>query len=293
MSGEIPFAGHPSLGTAVAVARARGEARGDATSSRRRAGLQPVDVELDGLGARASMLQEPAAFGAGARSRRGARRLVGLDAGGRRPASCPARSSPPASLRSWPRRATPTRSRRARARLEGIGALLAGHGAIVLYLLPSTRAAGRARARFFMRPGGDGRGPGDGVGGRPAVRLPGRAHGRAADRRRPGRRDGPPEPAGSARSRATASASAATPWSWPRDASIWTLDRSPRGPSCCRPRLLPIRVIRPLGHLGRERTGRSASNSRTRHHAGRHTRGIPPAPGRSFARPAIARSRVA
>ena len=27
MGGEIPFAGHPSLGTAVAVARARGESQ--------------------------------------------------------------------------------------------------------------------------------------------------------------------------------------------------------------------------------------------------------------------------
>ena len=56
MQGELPFAGHPSLGTAVAVAHARGE-----TSARyvqeTRAGLQPVEVRLDGARAHASMLQ--------------------------------------------------------------------------------------------------------------------------------------------------------------------------------------------------------------------------------------------
>jgi trans-2,3-dihydro-3-hydroxyanthranilate isomerase len=62
VSGEIPFAGHPSLGTAVAVARARGEER---ASYRQQtgAGVQAVDVERAGDAWRASMLQEPAGFG--------------------------------------------------------------------------------------------------------------------------------------------------------------------------------------------------------------------------------------
>ena len=61
--GELPFAGHPSLGTAVAVARARGE-REAAYVQQTMAGLQAVDVELGASGvARASMLQEPAVFG--------------------------------------------------------------------------------------------------------------------------------------------------------------------------------------------------------------------------------------
>jgi trans-2,3-dihydro-3-hydroxyanthranilate isomerase len=61
--GEVPFAGHPSLGTAVAVALERGEREAEYVQQTR-AGLQPVRVELraDGL-ARASMLQEPATFG--------------------------------------------------------------------------------------------------------------------------------------------------------------------------------------------------------------------------------------
>jgi trans-2,3-dihydro-3-hydroxyanthranilate isomerase len=61
-SGEIPFAGHPSLGTAAAVARVRGEARVTYVQQTQ-AGLQPVDVELDDRLARVSMLQEPAEFG--------------------------------------------------------------------------------------------------------------------------------------------------------------------------------------------------------------------------------------
>ncbi|MEJ7824153.1 MAG: PhzF family phenazine biosynthesis protein [Solirubrobacteraceae bacterium] len=62
MSGEIRFAGHPSLGTAVAVARARGEDHVTYVQQTH-AGQQPVEVRLDGDGARASMLQEPPRFG--------------------------------------------------------------------------------------------------------------------------------------------------------------------------------------------------------------------------------------
>ena len=59
---EMPFAGHPSLGTAVAVAHERGDT--DVRYVQRtHAGEQPVDVQLDGRSARASMLQEPATFG--------------------------------------------------------------------------------------------------------------------------------------------------------------------------------------------------------------------------------------
>jgi trans-2,3-dihydro-3-hydroxyanthranilate isomerase len=60
---ELDFAGHPSMGTAVAVARARGE-RDVRYVQETWAGLQPIEVELADTVARASMLQEPAAFGA-------------------------------------------------------------------------------------------------------------------------------------------------------------------------------------------------------------------------------------
>jgi trans-2,3-dihydro-3-hydroxyanthranilate isomerase len=59
---EIPFAGHPSLGTAVAVALERGE---DDVEYRQQthAGIQPVRVRRDGDHAYASVLQERAMFG--------------------------------------------------------------------------------------------------------------------------------------------------------------------------------------------------------------------------------------
>ena len=59
---ELPFAGHPSLGTAVAVALERGE---DEVEYRQQthAGIQPVRVQRDGDRAYASILQEPARFG--------------------------------------------------------------------------------------------------------------------------------------------------------------------------------------------------------------------------------------
>jgi trans-2,3-dihydro-3-hydroxyanthranilate isomerase len=62
MGGEIPFAGHPSLGAAAAAARVRSE---DSVTyvQETGAGLQPVDVEVEDQLAHVSMLQEPAEFG--------------------------------------------------------------------------------------------------------------------------------------------------------------------------------------------------------------------------------------
>jgi len=60
---ELPFAGHPSLGTAVACAQVAGETSVTYVQETR-VGLQPIDVELAGATARASMLQEPPQFGA-------------------------------------------------------------------------------------------------------------------------------------------------------------------------------------------------------------------------------------
>src|SRR3954453_6077792 len=75
--GELPFAGHPSLGTAVAVARPRGE-RSVAHTQQTGAGLQPIEVEAGDRVARASMLQEPASFGAVVEAET-ALRALGLD----------------------------------------------------------------------------------------------------------------------------------------------------------------------------------------------------------------------
>jgi trans-2,3-dihydro-3-hydroxyanthranilate isomerase len=59
---EVPFAGHPSLGTAVAVALARGEREATYTQETG-VGLQPIDVRIENDHAWASMLQEPPEFG--------------------------------------------------------------------------------------------------------------------------------------------------------------------------------------------------------------------------------------
>ncbi len=67
---EIPFAGHPSLGTAVAVA-ASSSGAGVTETGRRKfrqetvVGIQEVEAEFDGEGWRASVHQETAAFGEG------------------------------------------------------------------------------------------------------------------------------------------------------------------------------------------------------------------------------------
>ena len=59
---ELPFAGHPSLGTAVAVARWRGLDEAGFVQETR-AGLQPIEVRQENGSWRASMLQNEAEFG--------------------------------------------------------------------------------------------------------------------------------------------------------------------------------------------------------------------------------------
>jgi trans-2,3-dihydro-3-hydroxyanthranilate isomerase len=61
---EIPFAGHPSLGTAVAVARWRGFEEASFVQETR-AGLQPIEVRPADGGWRAEMIQNEAEFGTG------------------------------------------------------------------------------------------------------------------------------------------------------------------------------------------------------------------------------------
>jgi trans-2,3-dihydro-3-hydroxyanthranilate isomerase len=144
---ELAFAGHPSLGTAVAVAHARGE-RDARYVQQTPAGLQPVEVRLrDGGRAHASMLQEPAAFG------------PELDpAAVLAPAGlAPADADPelPAQVVSTgvPQVLAPVRDVAALARAtpdwRAIQSLLDAHDAIVLYLVACDPAAGRARARAF------------------------------------------------------------------------------------------------------------------------------------------------
>ena len=59
---EIPFAGHPSLGTAVAVARWRGEVEVSLVQETQ-AGVQTIEVRSEGRRWRAGMVQNAAEFG--------------------------------------------------------------------------------------------------------------------------------------------------------------------------------------------------------------------------------------
>jgi trans-2,3-dihydro-3-hydroxyanthranilate isomerase len=65
VGGEIPFAGHPSIGTAVSVALARGDATA-AYVQETRSGLQPLQVELaaDRVAGTASLRQNALELGA-------------------------------------------------------------------------------------------------------------------------------------------------------------------------------------------------------------------------------------
>ncbi len=65
VAGEVPFAGHPSIGTAVAMAMARGQTSAEFVQETP-AGLQALTVAVaaDGLGGRASLRQGPLLLGA-------------------------------------------------------------------------------------------------------------------------------------------------------------------------------------------------------------------------------------
>ena len=62
VTGEIPFAGHPSLGAAAVVARIGGTPSAYFVQQTR-AGRQPLAVTLDGAAGRVTLTQDPAVFG--------------------------------------------------------------------------------------------------------------------------------------------------------------------------------------------------------------------------------------
>jgi trans-2,3-dihydro-3-hydroxyanthranilate isomerase len=146
LSGEIPFAGHPSLGTAVAVARARG-VTGGSFAQQTQAGVQRVDVEVAGRVARASMLQEPPSFGPelDAGETLGMAGLTGRDADPRLPVQVVSTGVPQVLV--------PVAGAEALARAapdyDAIGALLSEHDAIAYYLVRVEGA--QIRARSFLR----------------------------------------------------------------------------------------------------------------------------------------------
>ncbi len=148
--GELAFAGHPSLGTAVAVALARGE-RTAAYVQQTPAGLQPIDVELlDERTARTSMLQEPATFGAELDPAT-VLRAAGVD---------PALADPglPAQVvgTGVPQVIAPVVAAglsAPRPDFPALEALLSEHGAVTLYLAAAEGEAARARS-LYLEPDG-------------------------------------------------------------------------------------------------------------------------------------------
>jgi trans-2,3-dihydro-3-hydroxyanthranilate isomerase len=148
--GEMPFAGHPSLGTAVAVARARGAARARYVQQTH-AGMQPIEVELDGDRARATMLQERPTFCAepAPADVMAAAGLVAADAHPQLPPQVVSTGAPhllaPLSDTAALRRVAPSRA--------ALAALLEPLGAMLLYLVAVDLQAGSAHARgFFVDP---------------------------------------------------------------------------------------------------------------------------------------------
>jgi trans-2,3-dihydro-3-hydroxyanthranilate isomerase len=144
---ELPFAGHPSLGTAVAVALARGE-REATYVQETGAGLQPIDVRLGDGVAFASMMQEPATFGPEVDARH-ALAAVGLVPGDAH------RDLPPQVVSTGlPTLIVPVAVVRcvadARPDFELLNALAERHGASNFYLV-CLAGEGKARARMFTR----------------------------------------------------------------------------------------------------------------------------------------------
>lgn len=146
---ELPFAGHPSLGTAVAVAYAGGRHGLSSWVQETPAGLQPIEVRLDGRRASASMLQEPPVFGDEADA------AVALAAIGLAPADGDPELAPQVVSTGVAHLLVPIRDRDAAARIrpdfDAIDAILARAGALTLYAAACDVAHGRAHARSFAR----------------------------------------------------------------------------------------------------------------------------------------------
>lgn len=150
---ELPFAGHPSLGTAVAVARAEHGADAAPRTVRyvqqTEAGLQPIDVRVvDDHTAHAAMLQEPAEHGAEL-PRSQVVQPVGLT-----PEHADRRLPPQLVGTGLTQLILPLRDLDALARIRpdwpALERLLRAHRATVLYAAVCEPRGARARARAFV-----------------------------------------------------------------------------------------------------------------------------------------------
>jgi trans-2,3-dihydro-3-hydroxyanthranilate isomerase len=145
---ELPFAGHPSLGTAVAVARWRGLEEASLVQETR-AGLQPIEVRSDGERWRADMLQYEPEFGAEL-DPDAVMTAVGLRASDAHP------ELPPQIVSTGvPNLMAPVADHEALARAlpdySTIYELVEPYGSIVIYLAWCEPDQGRARARSYTR----------------------------------------------------------------------------------------------------------------------------------------------
>jgi trans-2,3-dihydro-3-hydroxyanthranilate isomerase len=158
---ELPFAGHPSLGTAVAVAHASGKTGEIGYVQQTAAGLQPIAVSVNGTHATASMLQEPPVFGDELDPAE-AFRPLGLP-----PAATASTQLPPQIVSTGlAHLMLPVRSPEDLSRIvpdyTAIYQVVAPHGAIGVYAAYCDLAAGTARARYFARDPGIGEDPATG-----------------------------------------------------------------------------------------------------------------------------------
>ncbi len=165
IGGEVPFAGHPSLGTAVAVARQRGLDRAEFVQQTGSRSAARLGVSQPASHWHASMLQDPAQFGAEPDPAE-VMALAGLDGGlaDRRAASpvrvdrdgAPDRPRSRALRRSPRRRPISRRSRRSALRTAATPSTWSG----------PMSSSGRVRARMFSQfvPGGEDPGTGSAAG---------------------------------------------------------------------------------------------------------------------------------
>jgi trans-2,3-dihydro-3-hydroxyanthranilate isomerase len=145
---ELPFAGHPSLGTAVAVARWRGLDEASFVQQTG-AGLQPVEVARQNGSWRASMLQNAAEFGPEL-EREAVMTAVGL-----RAEDAHAELPPQVVSTGMPHVMAPVAEHEALARslpdYSTLYELSEPYGSIVVYLAWCDSERGEARARSFTR----------------------------------------------------------------------------------------------------------------------------------------------
>src|SRR3954453_2198627 len=156
---ELPFAGHPSLGTAVAVARWRGLDEASFVQETV-AGLQPIEVRRENGSWRASMLQNEAEFGTELD------REAGMAPGGLGAEDAHPELPPQVVSTGMPHVMAPVAEHAALARAQPdyptIFKLSEPHGSVVIYLAWLDPDGETVRARSFTRTAEMGEDPGTG-----------------------------------------------------------------------------------------------------------------------------------